>query len=67
MVNDGTGPVLLVYDGNDRFNLEGDPTSMAGFEAALAAALRRATPGVELEWSNYLANSDGRVTEYSLS
>ena len=67
VVNDGTGPVLLVYDGNDRFNLEGDPTSMAGFEAALAAALRLATPGVELEWSNYLANSDSRVTEYDLS
>ena len=57
MVNDGTGPVLLVYDGNDRFNLEGDPTSMAAFEAELAAALRRTTPDVELEWSNYLAGS----------
>ena len=67
VVDDGTGPVLLVYDSNDRFNLEGDPTSMAGFEAALAAALRLATPGVELEWSNYLANSDSRVTEYDLS
>ena len=67
VVNDGTGPVLLVYDSNDRFNLEGDPTSMAGFEAALAAALRRDAPGVELEWSNYLPDSDGRVTEYDLS
>ncbi|MCY4666304.1 MAG: S-layer homology domain-containing protein [Acidimicrobiaceae bacterium] len=67
VVDDGTGPALLVYDGNDRFNLEGDPTSMAGFEAALATALRRDAPGVELEWSNYLAGSDGRVTEYDLS
>ena len=67
VVNDGTGPVLLVYDDNDRFNLDGAPTSMAGFEAELAAALRHATPGMELEWSNYRAGSDARVTEYDLT
>ena len=67
VVNDGTGPVLLVYDRNDRFNLRGEPTSMAAFEAELAIALRRDSPGVTLEWSNYLAGSDGRVTEYDLT
>ena len=66
VVNDGTGPVLLVYDDNDRFNLRGEPTSMAAFEAVLAAALRRDTPGLTLEWSNYRPGSDGRVTEYDL-
>ena len=67
VVNDGAGPVLLVYDGNDRFNLEGEPTSLAAFEAELTIALRRATPGLNLEWSNYRAFSDGRVTLYELS
>ena len=67
VVNDGDGPVLLVYDDNDRFNLRGEPTSMAAFEAVLAAALRQDSPGVTLEWSNYRAGSDRRVTEYDLS
>ena len=67
VADDGTGPVLLVYDGNDRFDLRGAPASMAAFEAELAAALGRDTPGVSLAWSNYLAGSDGRVTEYDLS
>ena len=67
VVNDGTGPVLLVYDDNDRFDLRGSPTSMAAFEAELATALRRDTPGVTLEWSNYRPGSDRRVTEYNLT
>ena len=67
VVNDGTGPVLLVYDNNDRFNLQGEPTSMAAFEAELAIALRRDSPGVTLEWSNYRPGSDRRVTEYDLT
>jgi hypothetical protein len=67
VVNDGTGPVLLVYDGNDRFNLRGQPASMAVFEAELATALRRDNPGLTLEWSNYSPGSEGRVTEYDLS
>ncbi len=67
VVNDGDGPVLLVYDDNDRFNLRGEPTSMAAFEAVLAAALRQDSPGVTLEWSNYRAGSDRRVTEYDLT
>ena len=67
VVDDGVGPALLVYDGNDRFNLDGDPTSLAAFEAALAGALRRDDPGVDLQWSNYLAGSDGRVTSYDLT
>ena len=67
VVNDGTGPVLLVYDDNDRFDLRGSPTSMAAFEAELATALRRDTPGVTIEWSNYRPGSDRRVTEYDLT
>lgn len=67
VVDDGDGPVLLVYDDNDRFDRRGVPTSMAAFEAELAIALRRTEPGVTLEWSNYRAGSDGRVTEYDLT
>ena len=36
-------------------------------EAVLGPALGRDSPGVTLEWSNYLAGSDGRITEFSLS
>ena len=67
VVDDGEGPVLLVYDHNDRFNLGAGPISLAVFETELAIALRRESPGVNLEWSNYRAGSDGRVTEYTLS
>ena len=67
VVDDGDGPVILVYDDNDRFNLGGEATSMAVFEAELAAALRRESPSLELAWSNYRAGSDRRVTEYTLS
>ena len=63
----GVTPVLLAYDDNDRFNLRGSPTSMAVFEAVLAEALNRASPGLSLSWSNYLPGSDRRVTEYSLT
>ena len=66
-VNDGQGPVLLTYDGNDRFNLRGEPTTITVFEAALAEDLRRDSPGLSLEWSNYRAGSDGRVAEYDLN
>ena len=67
VVDDGDGPVLLVYDGNDRFNLRGEPTTITVFEAELAAALRLGGGGMQLEWSNYRAGSDRRVTEYELS
>ena len=60
-------PLLVVYDDNDRFNLRGEPTSIAVFEAVLAEALRRESPGLSLAWSNYRAGSDRRVTEYSLT
>ena len=67
VVDDGGGPVLLVYDDNDRFNMDGRPTSMAAFEAALAAGLRAGSGSLRLEWSNYRPGSDRRVTEYELS
>ena len=67
VVNDGSGPVLLVYDDNDRFNLRGAPISLAAFEAELAADLRRASPSLSLSWSNYRPGSDRRVTEYNLT
>ena len=67
VVDDGDGPVLLVYDGNDRFDLRGEPTTITVFEAELAAARRRGGGGLQLEWSNYRAGSDRRVTEYELS
>ena len=60
-------PLLVAYDDNDRFNLRGEPTSIAVFEAVLAEALRRESPGLNLAWSNYRAGSDRRVTEYSLN
>ena len=67
VVNDGGDPVLLVYDDNDRFNLRGEATTITVFEAELAIALRRESPGLQLAWSNYRAGSDRRVTEYTLS
>ena len=60
-------PLLVVYDGNDRFNLRGEPTTIDVFDAVLAEALRKDNPGLSLAWTNYLAGSDRRVTEYSLS
>ena len=67
VVNDGAGPVLLVYDDNDRYNMDGRPTSMVAFETALAAGLRAGSGSLRLEWSNYRPGSDRRVTEYELS
>ena len=68
VVDDGSGPVLLAYDDNDRFNLSGSPTTIAVFEAVLAEALTRGSPtGRSLAWDNYRAGSDGRVTEYDLT
>ena len=67
VVDDGDGPVLLVYDGNDRFNLRGAPITITVFEAELAIALRLGSGGLQLEWSNYRAGSDRRVTEYELN
>ena len=68
VVDDGSGPVLLAYDDNDRFNLRGSPTTIAVFEAVLAEALTRGSPtGLSLAWSNYRPGSDRRVTEYSLN
>ncbi len=66
VVDGADGPVLLVYDSNDRFNLAAGPATIDAFEAALAAALGRDTPGVSLAWSNYVLGSDRRVTEYTL-
>ncbi len=68
VADDGTGPVLLVYDDNDRFDLRGAPTTITVFEAVLAEALTRGSPtALNLAWSNYRPGSDRRVTEYSLS
>ena len=66
VVDDGEGPVLLEYDDNDRFNLSGDPVSLAVFQSVLADELKLASPDVNLEWSNYRAGSTARVTEYNL-
>ncbi len=67
VADDGDGPVLLAYDDNDRFNLNGSPATIAVFESELAEALRLGGPSRQLAWSNYRPGSDGRVTEYSLS
>ena len=37
-------PVLVAYDSNDRFNLNGAPASLAEFEEELAEALERGGP-----------------------
>ena len=66
VVADDNGPALLVYDDNDRFTLRGEPTSLAAFEAELATALRRESPGVNLQWSNYRPGSRRPATEYNL-
>ena len=66
VVDDGT-PVLLVYDGNDRFNLDGRPATLAAFEAELAEAIERGDSSRFLTWSNYLPDRDEPVTEYKLS
>ena len=66
IVVDDSGPVLLVYDRNDRFKLRGTNTSMADFEAELAADLRRASPSLSLSWENYATDSTRRIVEYDL-
>ena len=65
-IESGVTPVLLEYDGNDRFNVSGDPVSLAVFESVLADELKLESPDADLEWSNYRAGSAARVTEYNL-
>ena len=60
-------PVLLIYDDNDRFNLNGFPATLAAFEVELAEAIERDNADRSLTWSNYRPHSDGRVTQYNLS
>ncbi|MCY4663328.1 MAG: Ig-like domain-containing protein, partial [Acidimicrobiaceae bacterium] len=67
IVVEDSGPVLLVYDSNDRFNLGGAPTTLAVFEAELAEALERDNPGRQLTWSNYGIDSSRPITRYNLS
>ena len=67
IVVEDSGPVLLVYDDNDRFNLGGAPTTLAVFEAEVAEALERDNLAWQLTWSNYGTDSARRVTEYNLS
>ena len=66
VVDDGTSPVLLVYDGNDRFDLNGRPATLAAFEAELAELIERGDGSRRLTWSNYLSDRDQRITEYNL-
>ena len=65
IVVDDDAPVMVVYDENDRFNVAGVPTTMAAFEARLAAALRVGNQDL-LTWSNYRVGQDDQITEYSL-
>ena len=65
IVVDATDPVMVVYDGNDRFNLRGEPTTLSVFEAELANTLRLDNPDL-LIWSNYRVGLDDPITEYSL-
>lgn len=66
VARDADGPVLLEYDGNDRFNLSGNPVSLPVFESVLAEQLKLDTPTATLEWSSYRPGNPGRVTEYNL-
>lgn len=59
------GPVMLVYDGNDRFNARGTPAELSDFEAELAAVLERGGTA-QLAWSRYQAGRHDPVTEYPL-
>ena len=65
-IESGVTPVLLEYDDNDRFNVAGEPVSLAVFESVLADELKLESPDAYLEWSNYRAGSAARVTEYNL-
>ena len=67
IVVEDSGPVLLVYDDNDRFNLGGAPATLAVFETEVAEALERDNLAWQLTWSNYGTDSARRVTEYNLS
>ena len=62
----GVTPVVLEYDDNDRFNVSGDPVSLAVFESVLADELKLENPDAELEWSGYRPGNASRVTEYNL-
>ena len=66
VVDDGT-PVLLVYDDNDRFDLDGHPATLAEFEAELAATIERDDGSRSLTWNNYDVGNKRPVTEYDLS
>ena len=67
VIDDGDGPVLVVYDDNDRFNLRGAPAAMAAFEAELAAALTMDSPGRELTWTGYSVGTARPVSEFTLN
>ena len=59
------GVVMLVYDGNDRFNVRGAPATLSDFAAELVAVIGRGG-SVSLAWSRYQAGRHDPVTEYSL-
>ncbi|MYB28975.1 MAG: S-layer homology domain-containing protein [Acidimicrobiaceae bacterium] len=65
IVVDDDAPVMVAYDENDRFNVAGVPTTMADFEARLAAALRVGNQDL-LTWSNYRVGQEDLIAEYSL-
>ena len=62
----GVTPVLLEYDDNDRFNVAGEPVSLAFFESVLAEELRFENPDARLEWSTYRAGSARSVADFNL-
>ena len=66
VVDDGSGPALLAYDDNDRFNFSDTSASLAAFEAELAAVFKRGSSDSFLTWSNYDPSSR-RPAEYTLS
>ena len=67
VVDDGSGPALLAYDDNDRFNFSDTSASLAAFEAELAAVFKRGSSGSFLTWSKYDPGGRRRAAEYTLS
>lgn len=67
VVDGDRGPVLVAYDDNDRFDLNGSPVGFAVFEAELAEAIKRRDGSRSLTWSNYQPDRSGSATRFNLT
>ena len=67
-----TDPVILFYDSNDRYTVNGDPVGMEDFEDALAVALQwgsgaaaTSINGGTVEWTGYNFRDSDDITVWT--